>query len=157
MVCVSWNNESNRLLVGLSTGSIQIWSYNPHTFDINKSQNPQQLDKEQPVKFSIYEEHETIVEEDLNENGRDSIGQNKTRNDLEELIGDNLFSSTNIFKKLWETRLANAVQNLKYSPDSTLFASFSENDRLVKIWHEIRPRKDFSSKLINSFVRIYFY
>ena len=29
VICVSWNNDSNRLLIGCESGSLQMWTYNP--------------------------------------------------------------------------------------------------------------------------------
>ena len=113
IVCVSWNNDSNRLLVGCESGSIQIWSYNPNTFELNKKSSSTAR-PEKPVQFSIYQTEDpdaTLQDED------------EIADAFEE---QNLFSSTNIFKKMWETRLANPVKALKYSPDGSLFATFSE-------------------------------
>jgi hypothetical protein len=102
------------MLVACESGSIQIWSYNPHSFEATKGENANNKSSiiKEPVQFSIYhEDHETTQEE---------------HEEAEDDFDTNLFSSTNIFKKRWETRLANPAKCLKYSPDGSLFASFSE-------------------------------
>ncbi|CAG8608538.1 14210_t:CDS:2 [Dentiscutata heterogama] len=38
------------------------------------------------------------------------------------------------WSKLWEQRVSSKTVLAQFSPDSTLFASMSDNDRLVKIW-----------------------
>ncbi len=122
VVCLSWNNESNRMLVACESGSVQIWSYNPQSFEATKAgynecTNNKSLTSKEPVQFSIYhEDHETTQED---------------QEEAEDDFDTNLFSSTNIFKKRWATRLANPAKCLKYSPDGSLFASFSEVDSFL--------------------------
>ena len=39
-----------------------------------------------------------------------------------------------MWENVWTMNVANEVRVLKFSPDGTLFATYGENDRLVKIW-----------------------
>jgi DmX-like protein len=39
-----------------------------------------------------------------------------------------------VWENVWTMNVANEVRVLKFSPDGTLFATYGENDRLVKIW-----------------------
>ena len=43
-----------------------------------------------------------------------------------------------LLQKIWEKRIASPVKYLKYSPDGLLFASLGENDRIVKVWQEVK-------------------
>jgi WD40 repeat protein len=47
-----------------------------------------------------------------------------------------------LLQKIWEKRLASPVKYLKYSPDGLLFASRGDNDRIVKVWQEVKSLAD---------------
>ncbi|XP_019849574.1 PREDICTED: dmX-like protein 2 isoform X3 [Amphimedon queenslandica] len=42
----------------------------------------------------------------------------------------------------WTVTVASPIIHLKFSPDGSLFASASLNDRLVKIWYKLQPRRN---------------
>jgi WD40 repeat protein len=148
IVCISWNNDGTRLLVGCSLGTIQIWSYDSNTIIPNEETvipnvtKPTTTSANRPVKFSICpeEEDDPTTSNAVHFSVNASSTQQKTKDNLDSI------KSNPIFKKVWEKQLANAVKCLKFSPDGSLFASFGENDRLVKVWHEIKP----FGQLINS-------
>lgn len=50
-----------------------------------------------------------------------------------------------LLQKIWEKRLASPVKYLKYSPDGLLFASLGENDRIVKVWQEVKSLRDVAT------------
>jgi WD40 repeat protein len=121
VVCLSWNNESNRLLVACESGSIQIWSYNPNSFEALKRVSDINKTAPATVQFSIQPEEHDTTQEDHDDEETDEFDTN-------------LFSSTNIFKRLWETRLANTAKCLRYSPDGSLFATFSEVFSVIQLY-----------------------
>lgn len=141
-ICLCWNVDNNRLLIALKNSSLQIWSYNSSLTDTKKvPKSP--LIRDMPVKFSIDEE----TEDQMNE-------ENETENDTkkEDFYEDeelNLFSKRPhvLLQKIWEKRLPTPVRYLKYSPDGLLFATLGENDRVVKVWQEV---KSFSNLSFNT-------
>ncbi|CAF0710194.1 unnamed protein product [Brachionus calyciflorus] len=116
--CVSWNSDGERILIGCSLGTIQMWAYNTDTD--NRHSKDGDLKKNDQVKFSISDESDSYISSNKNSYS-------------EKQIND---QNSNTFIKIWETRVANSVKCVKFSPDGSLFASYGKNDRLVKIWHE---------------------
>lgn len=80
--CVSWNNDGQRILIGCTTGTLQIWTYNPDANTKNFSNT--KLNENKPVKFSIFDESDNYLS---NEQNHSEQKQNY-----------------NIFIKIWETR-----------------------------------------------------
>lgn len=52
--------------------------------------------------------------------------------------------SANHWFLTWSCELAKAINFLRYSPDSTLFCSAGESDKLVKVWYETRTTNSYS-------------
>ena len=45
------------------------------------------------------------------------------------------------YELIWETRTAQPVRLLCFSPDGTLFATAGQNDMLLKVWFQDKPCK----------------
>lgn len=129
IVCISWNNDGSRLLVGCSVGTIQLWAYNSNTTNSFEeaplNANPT---SNEPVKFSICEEEETpdddnTVHSHKSNKATNSNSRSKQANQNQD---ESFTAAHSIFKKIWEKQLANAVKCLKFSPDGSLFASYGE-------------------------------
>ena len=77
VLCICWNCDDNRLLIALKSGYIQVWAYNSnlHATHSTSCQNQHQTGihahhhpkmAEQPVKFSIEEEDEDMLDDNRN-------------------------------------------------------------------------------------------
>lgn len=66
-----------------------------------------------------------------------SFGLDDVRGSMENVVEfQNAKSPTEgVWENVWSKVVANEVKVLKFSPDGTLFATYGENDRLVKIWY----------------------
>ena len=130
IVCISWNNDGNRLLVGCSIGTVQIWSYSSSDTNERSTNNV----SSEPVKFSICEEpldwNSSTTTASNDTSSKSSKNENKQKNDETNLKP--------IFEKIWEKKLANAVKCLKYSPDGSLFATFGEVKTKIKLFLPLR-------------------
>jgi WD40 repeat protein len=134
-VCISWNNDGTRLLVGCSVGTIQLWSYNSHTtnlFDAYESPMSSNATTNKPVKFSICEEEAIDLESTIHNQKNNNKASNQATNcnsktkQSQQHQDESFTENHSIFKKIWEKQLANAVKCLKFSPDGSLFASYGE-------------------------------
>ncbi len=139
IVCISWNNDGSRLLVGCSVGTIQLWSYNSNNSDSSEEAPlSANANTNEPVKFSICEE-ETLDYDNTEYSyktektpSQAKISKAKQTNQN----NDESFAITHsIFKKIWEKQLATAVKCLKFSPDGSLFASYGEVKIKFKLKH----------------------
>lgn len=96
---MSWDNEGQRLLIGCSLGTIQIWSYNLNQDKKPSEQNeflPQNVkDEQNQVKFSICD--------DLDMNTITNCMKNPESDKLKDSQDE--IQNTNIFIKLWQTKL----------------------------------------------------
>ena len=93
VICLTWNVDNNRLLIGLTNGSIQIWSYNSNLSNIAHDDHGAAFKNENPVKFVIEEEDEHELLQEKN-NSREFY----RRTDSEEAPPKVLL------KKIWEKR-----------------------------------------------------
>jgi len=111
-----------------------MWSYNSNLTTGPKLRYPKLSECRPsgagPVKFSIEEEDE----DDLSGENEDKFSEGEATEADEDLCKDPKV----LLKKIWEKRLPSPVKYLKYSPDSALFASLGENDRIVKVWQEVK-------------------
>ena len=143
VVCLSWNTESNRLLIGAKNGSIQIWSYNSNCSNDSacscvESSTLSKLSSssvDKLVKFSICEESESQTSEQKHEDV--SCRKERTHE-----------SASTLFKKIWETKLSNPIKCLKFSPDGLLFASYGEV-KTESLDNSVLIRKTFISSLFS--------
>ena len=127
IVCISWNNDGSRLLVGCSVGTIQLWSYNSNNSN-SSEEAPLSADANtnEPVKFSICEE-ETLDFDNTEYSYKTEKTPSHAKINKTKQKNDESFAITHsIFKKIWEKQLATAVKCLKFSPDGSLFASYGE-------------------------------
>lgn len=121
IISISWNNEGNRLLIGCSLGSIQIWSYNSNTlnaFDTNiKLDNKTNFSdnylstsgRNESVKFSIAEEPDNH-----------SSNAHSTHNDNSE-NNNHETTSLPIFRKIWEKKYAIKDRVKRFNTDAKYF------------------------------------
>lgn len=49
----------------------------------------------------------------------------------------NAQQSESYWETVWTTKLSSKPKYVRFSPDSTLFATCGENDRFVKVWYPI--------------------
>lgn len=137
-ICLCWNIDSNRLIIGLKNGALQVWSYNSNltNTDTNPHRIPKLSECRGPVKFSIEEE----TEDDLGHEYNDEKTTTTDAETDEDLVKDPKF----LLCKIWEKQLPSPVKYVKYSPDGMLFASVGENDRIVKVWQEVKSMCNLS-------------
>ena len=89
----------------------------------------------EPVKFSISSDDSDLQATSSSRyatrafSDRDRI-EEENENDMDN-ENDSNKSAMPIFKKIWETKLANPIKCVQYSPDGTLFASFGEVSVLI--------------------------
>ena len=129
IVCISWNNDGNRLLVGCSIGTIQLWSYNSNTDNSSDSNATNQTTTASngPVKFSICEEESLEQTNSINiQSNKSTEFTKKQHQQTKHEIDESILKVQPIFKKIWEKRLSSAVKCIKFSPDGSLFATYGE-------------------------------
>ena len=88
------------------------------------------LDPAKPPTVTFGYPHDD--EEEL-EGGRGGGGTNSSEDNQ---VDDVPAAPTADWTCVWQVRLPNAVEHLKYSPDGALFATTAKHDRLVKVWYE---------------------
>ncbi|KAK6643958.1 hypothetical protein RUM43_000223 [Polyplax serrata] len=117
---LSWNLEGTRLLTGGET--LQMWHQN--IIPIHEDEYPQGGNNggSSNVTFEIGEECHP------------HMGRSGTNN--QSLPNLPLEDESPAWECVWRCKTASPVTHMAFSPDSTLFATAGNNDRLVKIWFE---------------------
>ncbi len=106
VICLCWNIDNNRLLIGLKNGSIQIWSYDSNLSNILHEEQASSMNSqlnipphasklENQVKFSIDEETDTQLNEEVTNS--ESAYKKKSNSDQDLL-------PRVLLKKIWEKR-----------------------------------------------------